>query len=161
MNYYRGKNVLIISPQPWETIHISKHHYALELTRKGATVYFLNPPDDATTKAVVRTHPDWPALHIVDYCPPLSYSLRFHARWLYDVMMHRAVQHFLRRFTLSFDVVWCFDTSLYTDLRWFGNGITIYHPVDQVYYPSQLRIAASADFILAPSTAILDCFRRI
>ncbi len=39
------KTILIISPQEWGKMLLSKHHYALELAKAGNIFYFLNPPD--------------------------------------------------------------------------------------------------------------------
>jgi hypothetical protein len=38
-----GKNILLISPESWGQNHVSKHHYATELS-KNNKIYFLNPP---------------------------------------------------------------------------------------------------------------------
>src|SRR5450755_3125876 len=41
----KNKTILIISPQAWGQMYISKHHYAITLAKLGNTVYFLNPPE--------------------------------------------------------------------------------------------------------------------
>src|SRR5690606_833073 len=43
---FKDKNVLIISPEPWDHIFVSKHHYAIHLAQRGNKVFFLNPPGD-------------------------------------------------------------------------------------------------------------------
>ncbi len=40
------KTILLISPESWGKSFVSKHHYAVELAKKGNIVYFLNPPSD-------------------------------------------------------------------------------------------------------------------
>ena len=40
----KNKIILIISPNFWGDIHLTKHSYALEISKLGANVYFLNPP---------------------------------------------------------------------------------------------------------------------
>ena len=35
--------VLLISPQHWGTMRVTKHHYAIELTKLGHEVLFLEP----------------------------------------------------------------------------------------------------------------------
>ena len=45
MEVLKGKTILILSPQSWGKMFVSKHHYAIGLAKKGAVVYFLNPPD--------------------------------------------------------------------------------------------------------------------
>ena len=43
-NFLNKKNILIISPNFWGNVHITKHHYAIELHRLGANIFYLNPP---------------------------------------------------------------------------------------------------------------------
>ena len=47
---FSDKKILIISPEPWGVNHISKHHYALALIKKGNTVYFLKKVHPATAR---------------------------------------------------------------------------------------------------------------
>lgn len=47
---FNNKTILIISPEPWGKMMISKHHYALELAKLGNEVYFLNPPNNNSIK---------------------------------------------------------------------------------------------------------------
>ena len=35
------KTILIISPEPWGTIHLSKHHYTIELLNSGNRVRMI------------------------------------------------------------------------------------------------------------------------
>ena len=44
MVFFSDKRILIISPEPWDHIPVSKHHYARKLAKLGNRVYFLNPP---------------------------------------------------------------------------------------------------------------------
>ena len=43
-SFLNKKNVLIISPNFWGDIHITKHNYSLELHKLGANIFYLNPP---------------------------------------------------------------------------------------------------------------------
>ena len=43
-SFLNKKNVLIISPNFWGNIHITKHNYSLELHKLGANIFYLNPP---------------------------------------------------------------------------------------------------------------------
>ena len=37
--------VLLISPQHWGTMRVTKHHYAIELAKLGHEVFFLEPTE--------------------------------------------------------------------------------------------------------------------
>lgn len=39
------ERILVISPNPWGNLHISKHNYAIALLELGYEVYFMNPPN--------------------------------------------------------------------------------------------------------------------
>jgi hypothetical protein len=56
MTVLKNKTILVISPNNWGTMHISKHHYAIELARLGNSVYFLNPPNQEITFRKNRDH---------------------------------------------------------------------------------------------------------
>jgi energy-coupling factor transporter ATP-binding protein EcfA2 len=45
MNFLKGKNILVISPEAWGKSKLSKHHYALTLAAIGNKVWFLQPPN--------------------------------------------------------------------------------------------------------------------
>jgi glycosyltransferase involved in cell wall biosynthesis len=159
---FRDKAILVISPQPWEHIAISKHHYALELARRGNRVFFLEPPDASLSEAVrLRTAPESAAVTVVSYRPCFPFVLRFHARPVFDRLMRWQISRLLRAIGEPLDVVWCFDFNLFSDLRAFGAPVKIYHPVDPVQSPHQVRPAASADLVLGVSEEILSRFEGL
>ena len=41
---FENLNILLISPNYWGTMFVSKHWYAIELAKRGNNVYFLEPP---------------------------------------------------------------------------------------------------------------------
>ena len=54
MKFLRNKKVLVLSPQSWGKMRISKHHYALKLAALGNEVCFVNPPLDRSHAADVK-----------------------------------------------------------------------------------------------------------
>jgi hypothetical protein len=40
----KNKQILIISPEPWQWQYVNKHHYAITLSKLGYKVCFFNPP---------------------------------------------------------------------------------------------------------------------
>ena len=80
----RNKTILIISPQPWDHIAISKHHYANELAARNNTVYFLEPPNPELSCPVsIRPSKDQPRTKIISYRPSFLDKTRFHAHGIY------------------------------------------------------------------------------
>jgi hypothetical protein len=156
----RGLNILIISPNEWGTMRVSKHHYAVELAKRGNRVFFLNPPDPtAFERFALRDVADVPGLSTITYRPFVPFAIRFRFRTLFNLVAAAHVRWILKRIGIRFDVVWCFDINLYADLRWFGASVKIYHPVDQVLERYQVDVATTADLVISVSEEILRNFR--
>jgi len=143
----RGKKILLISPQSWDKVKVSKHHYALTLAGMGNDVYFLNPPLSGKGASFEKKPGAEPGITVVSYRPALPTKLRFRFRKLFDLLMRREVKRLVRRIGVHFDIVWSFEPNLYTDLRTFGASCRIFHPVDLFEQASALDTAASADIV--------------
>jgi hypothetical protein len=155
MSSLRNKTILIVSPNEWGTIRVSKHHYAIELAERGNRVFFLNPPD-AKAKARIRIEAtDVVGLSVVTYRPFIPFTIRFRSRALFNVISSAHVRWVLKRIGGGIDIVWCFDVNLYSDLRWFDAPIRIFHPVDQIVEAHQRDVALSASLVLTVSEEIL------
>jgi glycosyltransferase involved in cell wall biosynthesis len=140
-------------------MYVSKHHYAIELAKKGNEVYFLEPPV-TSEKPFVKIRPinSIPTLCLIQYSPIFNLNLRFHFRMLFDRLMHRQVSKVLRTLNQSIDIVWCFESNLYSNLSWFRAKTNIYHVVDPVYNKYQIEVANSANVVIAVSEKILFSF---
>jgi glycosyltransferase involved in cell wall biosynthesis len=157
----RGLNILVISPNEWGDMRVSKHHYATALARRGNRVVFLNPPNaHASHRLRIEQVEGIEGLSTVTYRPYVPFVIRFRSRRLFNVIAAAHVRWLLRTIGVRFDMVWCFDVNLYSDLRWFRAPLKIFHPVDQVLYPYQVDVAANADIVLSVSDEILDKMRQ-
>ena len=152
---FKNKTILIISPQKWGKMHISKHHYALELAKKGNIVYFLNPPvRQFLPKIRVSKNEKFDNLFIIDYSFFFPYNLRFHFRTLFDKLLYKNITFILKKIKQKIDVVWCFDTNLLSGFHAFKNTVKIYHPVDNISGTNQKGLLESADFVFSLSEVI-------
>lgn len=159
---FENRTVLIISPQPWDHLLISKHHYALELAERGNRVFFLEPPDaNAPSRVGLRKAPENSSVTIVRYQPVFPFVIRFHARPIYDRLMLLQVRALKDAIAQSIDVVWSFDFNLFSNLRAFAPKLTVFHPVDPLSQPHQINVARSADAVFSVSEKILDNFRHL
>jgi hypothetical protein len=156
----RNKKVLIISPQPWGKMFVSKHHYAIELARRVNTVYFLEPPV-ANRKPFIKMVPvdAVPSIILVQYSTAFNLNLRFHFRGLFDRLMRMQVKKICRVINQKLDIAWCFETNLFSDLSWFKAKINIFHVVDPVSNKHQIAVANSANLVFGVSEKILAPFR--
>lgn len=144
--------LLVVSPTNWGTLRLSKHHYAVELARRGHEVVYLNPPDRRLGKSLRIEAAE--GLNVVTFRPWFPLRLRHMTPRLYDILMRRVVRHLMHRLGMPFDVVWCFDSDLYPKLDWFGARLRVYHVVDQVLNDEHARVGSQADLVLAVSPSI-------
>lgn len=153
MRSLHPKRILLISPESWSHIFVSKHHYAVELARRGHYVYFLNPPDPLHYKQLHMAESGIERLRVVNYPGQLK-GIR-----LLPVFLRRGLnRRFLRQLeTLAgarMDVVWNFENSRFFDFSFAGNRLKIYHQVDlnQEFHP--YIAAKTADIVFAVNEKI-------
>lgn len=156
---FREKTIVIISPQKWGKMHISKHHYAIELAKRNNTVYFLNPPiRQFLPKNQIEKKND--NLFIVNYSYFFPYNLRFHARKLFDKLQAIQIKNLLKKIE-SIDIVWCFETNGFSDLSIFNSKFSIYHPVDNINGNNQKSLLETSDFVFSVSDVIIQDLQKI
>lgn len=121
-----NKNILLISPEPWDHIFVSKHHYAICLGRAGNSVYFLNPP----TKSFRVKESGYQNVYIVDY-KGFPKGLRFYPRRLQKLLIKQVYRKLQKLCSEIFDIVWSFDNSIFYNFSALPeNTIKISHIVD-------------------------------
>jgi hypothetical protein len=152
-----NKRILLISPQKWDGLKVSKHHYAEELARRGNQVYFLEPPEENLKLEINPSNVE--NVFIVKHGFSFNRKLRFHFRVLFDMLIKRHLKKINKKLRF-FDFVWCFDSNLYSNLNWVNSKYKIYHPVDQIGTTSQVRIGNSSDIIFSVSNSILTYFKE-
>ena len=153
---FRDQRILVVSPQPWNHIHLSKHHYALELARRDNEIVFLEP---ATKQSRLTEVPEASNVKVMQYEPAAPLWFRYHAKPVFRFFQQRQVQTILKAIG-KVDVVWCFDFNAFLDLREFDAGLRIFHPVDPVSAESA-AIAATADVVFSVSEKILSAFESV
>jgi hypothetical protein len=148
----RNKSILLISPEPWGKIRLSKHHYATELAKHN-TVFFLNPFSNTNNIRELQ-----PNLTVVDYkgikglnrIPNILSNL-------FQKKLIKKIQSLCK--VNRFDVVWNFDPYSFQNQRLWKSNLAIYHAMDHHKTNLEKSLASSSDFIFAPSDLILNKFR--
>jgi hypothetical protein len=154
-----GKRILIISPQAWDKVRVSKHHYAITLAEMGNKVYFLNPPSSEVRK-IQLTPSGIEGLAIVQYRPFFPMNIRFRFPGVFSMLMAIQVKQ-LVKFLGPLDIVWCFEPNLYGNLRLFSAKVKIFHPVDVFTNSHAEKVAGSSDIIFSVSPTILHHFQHL
>lgn len=126
MDKLQGKNILIISPESWGKSFVSKHHYALELVRRGNQVSFLGPPSSKyDSQPSLET-----GLTLLSY-PGFPKGFRFLPTIVRRLILRRITKKLESWAKGSFDIIWSFDNSVFFDLdAWGKHKIGISHIVD-------------------------------
>lgn len=138
----QNKNILLISPEPWEHVFVSKHHYALHLGKRNNRIFFLNPP--SKTEAVAPTK--YKNVYAVDYRGFIK-GLRFYPSSIQKFFIKRKFEKLQQRCGVDFDIIWSFDNSVFFDFSALpGNVLKLCHIVDSSQYFQFGKAATTADY---------------
>ncbi|UII27786.1 hypothetical protein LVD15_05020 [Fulvivirga maritima] len=120
------KTILLISPESWSHIFVSKHHYAIYLARRGNNVFFLNPPTNISKVSTT----DFDGVTTVSY-KGFPKGLRFYPKFLRRFIIQREFLNLQKLCAVNFDIVWSFDNSVFFDFDALPERVmSISHIVD-------------------------------
>jgi hypothetical protein len=157
----RNKTVLLISPQNWGKMFLSKHHYAIELARRGNIVYFLNPPDEKYTerpeKISIEPSGAHKNLYLIYHRTSFPYKIKFYSMPLFHVLIKRHVKKILRLINKPIDIVWSFDIGYLLPFFLFPkSAYKLFHPMDEPQNQHSIYSARGAQIIFSVTQEILD-----
>jgi hypothetical protein len=152
--FLSGKNILLISPQRWEGFKVSKHHYALELTKRGNRVFFLPPPNKKISRKIrIQSIENRDNLFQVDYHVLLPYRFKFHLPTLYQEGMNRQAKRIAEKIG-GIDIIWDFDNTLmFHSYKGFQAKQAIFHPVDK---GPKAPLSKHPDIVFSVSPVLLE-----
>ena len=152
----KGKNILIISPQPWNHIFVSKHHYAVYLSRRGNKVFFLNPPTNKFSISVTEYDNLW----VLDYFPFVK-GIRFMPSFIQKRLLKAKLNQLQEKIGVDIDIVWSFDDSVFYDLSVLPEDILkIYHNVDLNQNFQFEKAAGTADICFGVGQPIVNRLKK-
>src|SRR5438105_1732166 len=132
-NLFLNRVIIILSPQPWNYLFISKHHYARELS-KNNSVYYIGPPSNGRKFIFSCACEDAnQQLKIVSYTVPSPDWLRFKLPGLYKKVVRFYLSKVLKSFVGKADV--CFDFGCYQQfdsIDFVDAQKKIFFPVDDM-----------------------------
>lgn len=151
---------MIISPQKWGNMVLSKQHYALELAKRNNDVYFLNP----ATQTHISLYPNPSIISNKAYnVNEVNYNIGWFSqvakhklRLFYNLWTSYLIMRLLRKLNKKIDLVWCFDPMSFSNLKLFKADQIIYHPVDIHTTKFHQSLAKQADVVLSVAQLILD-----
>lgn len=143
-----NKTILIISPNSWDFLHVSKHHYAKELTRQKNKVYFLNTPSNAFEIKVITEN-----LSVIDYKSKFK-GTKYYPQFISAIFTEIEIKSLEKRAGIKFDVVWNFDTSRFFNLSRLKNKLKICHLVDMAENHQRVLLTSTSDICFCTSEFI-------
>jgi len=151
----KNKTILLISPEAWGKSFVSKHHYAIYLSKHN-TVYFLNPVSKSNLNPFgnvrVQTKNINSNLIEVTYknlIPRLNRLPKFIQKYIYN----KQAKQIQRKLNINkFDIVWSFDPYRFWNQKFWRTNKSIYHTVD-VHFTKcfELDISKSSNIVLLSS----------
>jgi len=127
-----NKTILIISPQKWGDMKLSKHHYAQELAKYNK-VYFLNPPNVGFFNIQVTSNPNVNNLTIIEYSDWKLRSFKNRLDWVYNLGFNVLFKKILDSVDNKIDIVINFDNGVYFRyIECTKDIINIFFPVDKL-----------------------------
>ena len=151
--------VLLISPQHWGIMRVTKHHYAIELAKLGHEVFFLEPTEASwkwNQTSFVITQSDAEGVKLVKQQINVPYNLKFHMKRLYDWFIKRHIKK-LEKQLGSFDLVWSFDLTNAMPLTYFSNkSKKIFFAADWPLNTDAVKAAEGTNLLVSVAQEILD-----
>lgn len=151
--------VLLISPQHWGTMRVTKHHYAIELAKLGHDVFFLEPTEaswkwNQTSFRIIPS--DAEGVKLVKQQINVPYNLKFHLKGLFDWFIQRHIKK-LEKQLGPFDLVWSFDLTNAMPLSYFSNkSKKIFFAADWPLNSDAVKSAEGANLLVSVAQEILD-----
>ncbi len=153
----QNKSILLISPEPWSHIFVSKHHYATHLAVRGNKVFFLNPP----SRQRLRMKPtDYKNVFEINYAGFIK-GLRF----LPGIIQRKVILNKFNKLQelckTTFNIVWSFDNSVFYDFDALPkNVLKISHIVDLNQDFETGKAASTADICFGTTRFITNRLKR-
>lgn len=141
MSFLTNKTILIVSPERWDGLFVSKHHYAIHLAERGNHVIFLNPP----SKGLSISDTNIPNLVVFEYdgfARGMSYFPKAIRRFITNRVFSK-IQSMVGR---SIDIIWSFDNSVFYQFDALAKSVLkISHIVDLNMNFQMKKASRSAD----------------
>jgi hypothetical protein len=160
-----SKCILIISPQSWGKMLISKHHYAIELAKMNFTVYFMNPPNRVNNLKgySIEQINEYPNLYLINYHLPKSRIidfLRYRCKLtqIYDRYLLQLVKKIVHQQQITLEQIWNFDPNLHGYLAKYPAKKKLFFTADIIEHISQTRAAKNIDAVVAVANELLKKF---
>lgn len=163
---FNNKIIYIISREDWGDMLMSKQHYAIELSKAGNIVYFINHPDlrrQLRRGQIEILSTKYENLFVVKHRMIHPYFFKFKFKRLYYFLTSFHIFRIIKKTEKIPNVVWLFDIGNSLPLKYFPSESTkIYMPVDGPFGTQVEKDAPDgADLIISVTEQILEQYRSL
>ncbi|HEY9363929.1 MAG TPA: hypothetical protein VIQ00_11740 [Chitinophagaceae bacterium] len=162
---FKNKTIVILSQQGWsDGIYVSKHHYAIELAKRGNIVYFIGgPSQERFIKSgkiqIIKTSFD--NLFVIEHELFYPLLIKFKMPWLHQILIALHIKNIIKKINRKIDVVWSFDLSNTIPLKAFKETtFKIFMPVDEPLDPVAFKAAETAQAIFSVTEEIIAKYKK-
>lgn len=160
-----NQNILIVSNEPWGDMWFSKHHYANELAKLGASVYFANPPKKWKLKNIftfkIKKNKIKDNLFELNYANhfPVFIQNSIFSRLNDQLFFLKLKSHIPPEEKLT---VWSFDPFRFTLISFYKKLKRIYHIADPYMgNKNDLILAKKANLIVCTNSNYTDYYSKL
>lgn len=159
--FLRDKTIVIVSQLDWGDMFISKHHYAVELSKLGNIVYYMNGPDrknELKRGEIKIEETAYPNLFVIKHNFFFPYIIVFKARLLFNRFISIHISRIIKKIEPARPlIIWSFDQSNTVPLKYFPKkSFKIYMPVDELNSKLAFDAAESAQAIFSVTNEIVN-----
>lgn len=162
----KNKIIFIVSHEEWGDMMMSKHHYAIELGRRGNKVYFINHPDRRyrLKRGEVKVNStNYKNVFSVNHRIVHPFFFKYKLKRLYEYLTSFHIKQIIKKIGVQPDVVWSFDAENSLPLEFFSKrALKIYMPVDGPFnHVFELDAGRNANIIVSVTERILNRYREL
>jgi hypothetical protein len=147
-----NKNIVIFSPQTWSHLKVSKHHYALELSKKNKVLFITGTDKTTFSSSSFNVNK---SLIVVEISFPFGELLKFKIPSFYKYIWKRIAKFKIKAIIKTIDLIIDFGCyQQFDSLKFLDASKKIYFPVDDnKFIKSSIR---DADYVFSVSENIVN-----
>ena len=160
-----GKNILIVSNEPWGDVWFSKHHYALELSKTNQ-VFFLNSPGSwklphLWSNRVIMTRVK-DNLEVLSYNNYLPFTGRFEfLRSINNRLIYSLLKKHLRQKNFYPFIFWSFDPIRLEEPGRLHPELSLFYSVDNHSHGTEGDLVRNSDLVLVVTPFLEKKYREL
>ncbi len=150
------RNVVVISPQKWGEMYVSKHHYAIELSKED-NVYFICPPQIGNKQTTIQSS-NHKNLSLINYSVNGLFwnYVKFQLPYLFQLYINQKFRAIKKKINLPINEVWCFDDNLTSELSVWRAEKKLYFTADKSNSQQSIKLSQQTNLLVSVNDCLLE-----